>query len=112
MDFNEIKLYGKKSMADVFKEIHQNTQNKEEELQKLIYDLKPYIKSAGDAVIVVPLISKYLEISVKNNDNLIKMVGIVQRAINASTKGNENDLQLTEQEKEELLKNIQNLQVV
>lgn len=112
MDFNDIKIYGKKTMADVLKEIHTNSQSKEEELKKLISDLKPYINSPGDAVIVVPLISKYMEISIKNDDNLLKMMGIVQRAVSAASKGGTEDMQLTDDEKDQLLKNIQELKVV
>lgn len=111
MDFNDVKIYGKKSMADVLKEIHQNSQDKELELKKLINELKPFITSAGDAVILVPLISKYMEISIKNDDNLIKMVGIIQRAVTSSNKDN-GDIELSEDEKEQLLKNIQELKVV
>lgn len=112
MDFNEVKIYGKKTMADVLKEIHQNNKDKEEELKKLISDLKPYIKTAGDAVILVPLISKYMEISIKNDDNLIKMVGIIQRAVNAVNRGESTEVQLSDDEKEQLLKHAQDLKVV
>lgn len=112
MEFNEINIYGKTNLANVLKEIHKNTQDKEYELKKLISDLKPYIKSAGDAVILVPLISKYIEISIKNDDNLIKMVGIVQRAYNASSKTNGEDMQLTDDEKDQLLKSVQDLKIV
>jgi hypothetical protein len=112
MDFNEINIYGKTNLSTVLKEIHKNSQDKEQELKKLISDLKPYIKSAGDAVILVPLISKYMEISIKNDDNLIKMVGIVQRAYNSSNKSNPEDLQLTDEEKDQLLKSVQDLKIV
>lgn len=112
MDLNEINIYGKTNLSTVLKEIHKNAQDKEQELKQLISDLKPYITTAGDAVILVPLISKYIEISIKNDDNLIKMVGIVQRAYNSANKSNSDDLQLTDDEKEQLLKSVQDLKVV
>jgi hypothetical protein len=112
MDFNEINIYGKTNLSTVLKEIHKNAQDKEKELKQLISDLKPYIHTAGDAIILIPLISKYMEISIKNDDNLIKMVGIVQRAYNSATKSNSDDLQLTDDEKEQLLKSVQDLKVV
>jgi hypothetical protein len=112
MDFNEIKIYGKKTMADVLKEIHINQQSKENELKQLIGDLKPLITTAGDAVIVVPLIKSYLDVAVKNDDNLIKMMGIVQRAINSTKQSDNGDVNLSEEEKEQLLQNIKELKVV
>ena len=54
------------------------------EIRTLIDNLKPLINSAGDAVIIVPLIKDYLDVSVKNDDLLIKMAGIVQRAMNSN----------------------------
>jgi signal transduction histidine kinase len=112
MDFSEINLYGKTNLGSLLKEIHKNSQDKEQELKKLINELKPYISSAGDAVILVPLITKYMEASIKNDDNLIKMVGIVQRAYNSANKSNSDDLQLTDDEKEQLLRNVQELKIV
>jgi len=70
-DFKDIKLYRGTTFADVLKEIHTNQKNKEEELKTLIGNLKPLINTAGDAVIIVPLIKDYLNTSVKNDENLI-----------------------------------------
>lgn len=112
MDFNDIKLYGRKTMSDVLKEIHLKSQNKEEELKELIGGLKPLIITAGDAVILVPLITKYMEASIKNDDNLIKMVSIVQRAISSGNRAENGDVNLSEEEKDQLLENLQQLQIV
>lgn len=107
MDFNSITLFGKKTFADLLKEIHTNSSNKEKEIRILIDNLKPLINSAGDAVIIVPLIKDYLDVSVKNDDLLIKMAGIVQRSLN-SNQGSE-DLLLTDADKEMLFESIQQL---
>jgi hypothetical protein len=109
MDFNNITLFGKKTFADLLKEIHTNSSNKEKEIRGLIDNLKPFITSAGDAVIIVPLIKDYLDVSVKNDDLLIKMAGIVQRAMN-SNKSDE-DMLLSESDKEMLFQSIQELEV-
>ena len=107
MDFNTITLFGKKTFADLLKEIHTNSSNKEREIRALIDNLKPFITSAGDAVIIVPLIKDYLDVSVKNDDLLIKMAGIVQRAIN-SNQGSD-DLLLSDSDKEMLFKSMNEL---
>lgn len=109
MDFNNITLFGKKTFADLLKEIHTNSSNKEKEIRALIDNLKPFITSAGDAVIIVPLIKDYLDVSVKNDDLLIKMAGIVQRAMN-SNQGSD-DLLLSDSDKEMLFQSMNELDV-
>jgi hypothetical protein len=49
MDFNSVTLFGKKTFADLLKEIHTNSSNKEKEIRLLIDNLKPLISSASDA---------------------------------------------------------------
>jgi hypothetical protein len=107
MDFNNVTLFGKKTFADLLKEIHTNSSNKEKEIRNLIENLKPFITSAGDAVIIVPLIKDYLDVSVKNDDLLIKMAGIVQRAMNTSS--SEDSMLISDAEKEMLFESIQQL---
>ena len=107
MDFNNVTLFGKKTFADLLKEIHTNSSNKEKEIRNLIENLKPFINSAGDAVIIVPLIKDYLDVSVKNDDLLIKMAGIVQRAMNTSS--SEDSMLISDAEKEMLFESIQQL---
>ena len=107
MDFNTITLFGKKTFADLLKEIHTNSSNKEREIRALIDNLKPFITSAGDAVIIVPLIKDYLDVSVKNDDLLIKMAGIVQRAMNSNQGSDE--LLLSDSDKEMLFQSMNEL---
>ena len=73
------------------------------------YILKPFVKNIGDATIIVPLIKDYLEVSVKNDEHLIKMAAIVQRAMTRDT-GNNTDGLLTEAEKRQLLDSVQDLE--
>ena len=107
MDFNSVTLFGKKTFADLLKEIHTNSSNKEKQIKEMIEQLKPFITSAGDAVIIVPLIKDYLDVSVKNDDLLIKMAGIVQRAM--STKNGDDEVFLSDADKDQLFMSIQQL---
>jgi signal recognition particle GTPase len=102
MEFNEILLYDKTKFSDILKEIHTNHKTKEQELRQLIKDLKVHITNAGDAVIVVPLLTKYIEAQIKNDDTLVKMIGIVQRAMAKSNGDSSNDFGLSASEKQSL----------
>ena len=95
-------LFDDKSFGDLLKEIHGNQKKKAKQLASLIAELRPLVQSLGDATVVVPLIKEYMEISVKNDDQLIKMAAIVQRlstGINSSSDGG----LLTEEEMNQLM---------
>ena len=107
MDFSSIKLFGKKNFADLLKEIHTNKKDKEVQLRSLIEGLKPLITSPGEATMIVPLIKEYMELAIKNDDALIKMAGIVQRAMNS--KAADSEELLTDEDKEMLFSSLQEL---
>jgi hypothetical protein len=74
-------IFGKKKFSDVLEEIYNNQKKKDQQVTALISELKPLISDIGDATLVVPLIKEYMEISVKNDDILIKMAALAQRAM-------------------------------
>ena len=94
-------IFDDKSFSDLLKEIHKNQNKKSKQLASLIAELRPLITSLGDATVVVPLIKEYMEISVKNDDQLIKMAAIVQRLSTGASNMGEGGL-LTEEEMEQL----------
>ena len=98
-------IFGKKKFSDIIEEIYNNQKRKEEQISILISELKPLIQDIGDATLVVPLLKEYLEISVKNDEQLIKMATIIQRAV--QNDGNDDDnFGMTEAEKQQLLDEV------
>ena len=85
-------IFDDTSFSDLLKEIHGNQKKKAKQLASLIAELRPLVQSLGDATVVVPLIKEYMEISVKNDDQLIKMAAIVQRLSTSSTSGGDGGL--------------------
>ena len=94
-------LFDDKSFSDLLKEIHGNQKKKAKQLASLIAELRPLVQSLGDATVVVPLIKEYMEISVKNDDQLIKMAAIVQRLSTGTASSGDGGL-LTEEEMAQL----------
>jgi len=94
-------IFDDTSFSDLLKEIHGNQKKKAKQLASLIAELRPLVQSLGDATVVVPLIKEYMEISVKNDDQLIKMAAIVQRLSTSSSSGGDGGL-LTEDEMAQL----------
>ena len=102
-------IFGKKTFSDILEEIYQNQKKRDAQVVALISELKPLVQEIGDATLIVPLIKEYMEIWVKNDDALIKMATIVQRALQ-----NQNDdggLGITDEEKEALLAEMDKLQL-
>ena len=95
-------IFDDKSFSDLLQEIHKNQTKKSKQLASLIAELRPLITSLGDATVVVPLIKEYMEISVKNDDQLIKMAAIVQRLSTGAAQSGDGGL-LTAEEMDQLM---------
>ena len=102
------KVFGKKKFSDLLSEIYENQKRKETQISALIQELKPLINDIGDATLIVPLIKEYMEIGVKNDEQLVKMATIIQRAVqNVDEDGG---LGISDEEKQQLLEEMDKLQ--
>tara|TARA_B100000519_G_scaffold156013_1_gene137358 strand:+ start:623 stop:997 length:375 start_codon:yes stop_codon:yes gene_type:complete len=99
------EIFEGKSFSDLLKEIHTNSKKKEKQINSLIAQLQPLVKNITDATILVPLIKDYLDVGIKNDDALIKMAGIIQRAMNR-TEAEGGDFNLSDEEKKQLLDTV------
>jgi hypothetical protein len=108
MDNLDTNIFGEKKLKDLFQEIYVNQKKKEKQISILIDELKPMVENIGDATLIVPLLKEYLEIGVKNDEQLIKMATVIQRCLNSSN-GNNNDGGISEAEKAQLLSEINKL---
>jgi hypothetical protein len=101
-------IFGKKKFSDLLEEIYTNQKRREAQVTALISELKPMVSDIGDATLIVPLIKEYMEIGVKNDDALIKMATLVQRALNSSNE--DGSLGISDEEKAQLLEEMEKLQ--
>ena len=99
-------VFGDKKFSDILEEIYNNQRKKEKQISALINELKPLINEIGDATLVVPLIKEYMEIGVKNDEQLIKMATIVQRALQANVATGGDGFTISEEEKAQLLSEL------
>lgn len=102
-------IFGGKKLKDLFQEIYNNQKKKEKQISSLIDELKPMVESIGDATLVVPLLKEYLEIGVKNDEQLIKMATIIQRCLTTNSSDSESGFNISDAEKEQLLNDINKL---
>lgn len=102
-------IFGKKKFSDILEEIYQNQQKREDQVSSLISELKPLVQEIGDATLIVPLIKEYLDIGVKNDEALIKMATIVQRAL--QNINDDGGFGISDEEKDQLLAEMEKLQI-
>ena len=100
----DYELFEGKSLSSLFQDIYDNSKHNKTQLELLVKELTSFIKDGDMAIQLIPMIKEYLEINVKNDDQLVKMAGIVQRLISAEGKGGSDDeFGLSEKEKEQLI---------
>ena len=104
---SDFKVFEGKSLSDVFKDIYDNSATNKKQLDILIKEIVGFIKDADTAVQLIPAVKEYLEIKVKNDEQLVKMASIVQRLASSESKGSEDEFGLSEKEKEQLVGSIE-----
>ena len=107
MENSDEKLFKGKTYSDLLGEIYDNQKRRERQISALIKELQPLVADIGDATLVVPLIKEYLDLAIKNDEHLIKMATIIQRAMNNSASSNpDGGFSLSSKEKQELLQTV------
>ena len=100
----EFELFKGTNFSDLMRDVYHNSKKKSRQIDSLIKSLEPMIKNIGDASIIVPMIKDYLEVSVKNDDALVKLAAVVQRLVSANSKDDDgNEFGLSEDERKRLL---------
>tara|TARA_R100000697_G_scaffold64914_1_gene77768 strand:+ start:70 stop:504 length:435 start_codon:yes stop_codon:yes gene_type:complete len=100
---NQEELFKGVSFSDLMSDVYHNSKRTSRQINQLISQLQPLIRSSSDATIIVPLIKEYLEVSVKNDDHLVKLTAIVQRYISTKQTIVGSDSLLSDEEKKQLL---------
>jgi len=103
----DFELFPGKNLGGLFKDIYENQQTKKLRISELIAEMRKLIRHSGDMAVMGPIIKDLIDSSVRNDDSLIKMAAIAQRIIGAQHKAEGDSGFLTDEEKEQLLKEIE-----
>jgi hypothetical protein len=91
-------------------EAYKDKQEKHKQLKGMISMLKDLINDGGDAVMMVPLIKDIMDLSIKNDDVLIRLLGIIQKIEASSSRMlDNNDGVLSEKDKQLLFESLEGL---
>ena len=102
----EYVVFDDKTLSDVFKDIYRNTESKREQINTFVTKLVRQIRTPEDAAVISPIIKDFMEVNVKNDEHIVRIAQIAQRAIAIGTKAASSTELLTEEEKQQLLSNI------
>ena len=103
----DYEIFEGKTLSDVFKDIYDNSKTNKQQLEVLMKEVVGFIKDGDTAVQIIPMLKEYLEINVKNDEQLVKLATIVQRiATQTKTSNADDEFGITDKEKEQLLASI------
>ena len=103
----DTELFKGKTFSAIMSDVYNNSKKKDRQLKLLIAQLEPLVKNLSDATVIVPLIKEYMEVSIKNDDQIVKLAAIVQRMMKDANSGDDGGLGLTEDEKRQLMENAE-----
>lgn len=107
---NDIEIFKGKNFSDLCKDIVKNSEEKKNQIDILITDLRDMIKTVNDATMIVPLLKEYFDVGVRNDEQLIKLAAIIQRLMSGKA-GADGDggggMLLTEEERKQLMATVE-----
>ena len=105
----DYEIFEGKTLSDVFKDIYDNSKTNKTQLEVLMKEVVGFIKDGDTAVQIIPMLKEYLEINVKNDEQLVKLATIVQRITAAEKRVSDSgdEFGLTEAEKNQLMDAIE-----
>ena len=106
----DFEVFEGKTLSDVFKDIYDNSKTNKQQLEVLMKEVVGFIKDGDTAVQIIPMLKEYLEINVKNDEQLVKLATIVQRITAAERRVSDSgdEFGLSENEKQQLMDAIEN----
>jgi hypothetical protein len=100
------EIFDGKTLSDLFSEIYKNTDTKRQQINTFVSKLVMLIRTPEDAAVIGPIIKDFIEVNVKNDEHLVRVAQIAQRIVGVMSTGETIDGLLTEEEKQNLLKDI------
>jgi len=96
-NFDDVTIFGNTSLSDLFKQIHKNNKDIDKQIGEFIDTMKPMaISNAGSAVMLMPTVKDLIDVNVKNNEQLIKMAAIAQRAATSNSNSADSLIDMSE----------------
>jgi argininosuccinate lyase len=102
MKDKDTEIFKGKSLSSLLNDIYNNSVHTKSQIDLLCDELSKMIKNTSDVAVVSPIIKDYLDVSVKNDDQLVKIANVVTKIITAKSDTEESGI-LSDKEKSQLL---------
>ena len=106
MDLN-FEIYKGKNFSGLCRDIVKNSENKKNQIDILVAELRTLIKTINDAIIIIPLMKEYYEVGIRNDEQLVKLAAVVQKLIVKSETSTDGTMTLlSEEDKKQLMEEV------
>lgn len=108
----EKEIFKGKKIADLVEEVYNKHKNQDSLIKQEIMRLADMIETPGDAIVIVPLLKGFMDSSLKNDEVLMKLLSLFQKAAAEGKKAEQEDSGvLTEKDIEQLFSEVSGLKI-
>jgi len=101
------EIFKGKTIADLVEEVYNKHKNQDSTIKQEIIRLADMIETPGDAIVIVPLLKGFMDSSLKNDEVLMKLLTLFQKAAeNKKGADTEDNSILTEKDIEQLFADV------
>ena len=106
------EIFKGKTIADLVEEVYNKHINQDSTIKQEIMRLADMIETPGDAIVIVPLLKGFMDSSLKNDEVLLKLLNLFQKAAENKKAGDVEDSGiLTEKDIEQLFSEVSTIKI-
>lgn len=102
----EKQVFEGKTISDLLKEVYEKHKENDDSVKSEISRLSSFISTAGDAIVIVPLLKELMDSGLKNDEVLMKMVQLFKQPVEKKSSQDDDNGLLTEKDIEQLFNDV------
>ena len=107
----EKEVFKGKTVSDLVEEVYHKHKDQDSFIKQEISRLVDMIETPGDAIVIVPLLKEFVNSSLKNDEVLMKILNLFQKAEEKKKESGQDNGLLTEKDIEQLFSEVTDLKV-
>ena len=105
------EIFKGKKLADLVEEVYNKHKNQDNLIKQEILRLSDMVETPGDAIVIVPLLKGFMDSSLKNDEVLMKLLSLFQKAAENKKADQEDSGVLTEKDIEQLFSEVSSIKI-
>ena len=107
----EKQIFKGKTVSDLVEEVYHKHKDQDAFIKQEISRLVDMIESPGDAIVIVPLLKEFVNSSLKNDEVLMKILSLFQKAEEKAKEKGQDSGVLTEKDIEQLFAEVSSVKI-